>query len=245
MAIADRDLFWHASTIIMNAKERLQAAHRAAMEGRHEEALTEYIWFHHHALQEDTAYYGVRLSFALGYWIELGESYPPALEALCEIRDKNLRLLESGHHRREIFHDFAVINDRLREREKTARLFQLLESQDLAFATKCAPLAMEALVEVGDFHRAAKYLPEPVARIAKQALQLNQDITDLPDHPRLKAANYRANVDIFVKKLRLIMTVLSGADRGSEAAACREAGLAALIPRTLRKKVERALEKGA
>lgn len=36
----------------MTAQERLHVAHLAAIEGKHEEALTEYIWFHDHALEE-------------------------------------------------------------------------------------------------------------------------------------------------------------------------------------------------
>jgi hypothetical protein len=36
------------------------------------------IWFYHHVLECDDALVGVRLSFVLGEWVELGGKYPPA-----------------------------------------------------------------------------------------------------------------------------------------------------------------------
>ena len=40
--------------------------------------------------------YGVRLSFALSYWEQLGEVYPPALTALKKTRDDKTALLLDG-----------------------------------------------------------------------------------------------------------------------------------------------------
>jgi menaquinone-dependent protoporphyrinogen IX oxidase len=62
----------------MNAQDRLHAAQRAVREGRYEEALSEFVRFHEHALEELPSLYGVRLSFALSYWAHLAEVYPKA-----------------------------------------------------------------------------------------------------------------------------------------------------------------------
>ena len=53
----------------MDPGEILSRGRAAALEGRHEDALRDFAWFHEHALEHDMAYYGVRLSFALGYWM--------------------------------------------------------------------------------------------------------------------------------------------------------------------------------
>jgi hypothetical protein len=37
-------------------------------QGKHQEALDRFIWFHEHALENDRGMTGVRLSFALSYW---------------------------------------------------------------------------------------------------------------------------------------------------------------------------------
>lgn len=60
----------------MTASERLKVARAATREGNHETALRELIWFHDHSLEEDPALCGVRLSFALSYWMEVAQVYP-------------------------------------------------------------------------------------------------------------------------------------------------------------------------
>src|SRR5690349_21544262 len=66
--------------ILNEARDDARAKH-------YEEALEKYVWFHEHALEYRPSMSGVRLSFALSDWVKLGESYPPALVKLREIRD--------------------------------------------------------------------------------------------------------------------------------------------------------------
>ncbi len=65
-------------------------------QGRFEEALQRQIWYHNHALEYDQGQGGVRLTFALSQWIELGRHYPKAKTALIEIRDRDSRALMEG-----------------------------------------------------------------------------------------------------------------------------------------------------
>jgi hypothetical protein len=53
---------------------------------KYKEALERYIWFQDHALENDQAMTGVRLSFALSNWKSLADIYPPAMTALKEMR---------------------------------------------------------------------------------------------------------------------------------------------------------------
>lgn len=229
----------------MKAQDRLHAAHLAALKGQHEIALSEYLWFHEHALQEQPSLYGVRLSFALSYWAELGKVYPPALQALREIRDRKTRLLESGSTDRELFHDVEAINQYLGDSGETAQLFQVLEHQNQPFASKCADLALEALAVSGHFLVAAKYLPDPVPHVTKLAAQLSDDIARIHDRPRSKSPRYRAFTWNFAKDLRLVMSVLSGADRKAEALACKEAAFSTMKPWYVRRAVEWAMASDA
>ncbi len=61
--------------------------------GQYEPALQRHLWYHNHALEYDPNQRGVRLSFALTDWVELGRKYPKAKQALLEIRDGNTRKL--------------------------------------------------------------------------------------------------------------------------------------------------------
>jgi hypothetical protein len=72
----------------MGARERFAAARLAAREGRHQEALDGLLWFHHHALEEQRSLRAVRLSYALYEWLDLGRVYPPARQALEDVREQ-------------------------------------------------------------------------------------------------------------------------------------------------------------
>lgn len=225
----------------MKAQERLQAALLGALEGKYAEALAEYVWFHHHALAEEPSLYGVRLSFALSYWMELAKVYPPALVALSEIRTSKTKRFSSGELDRELFHDINAINQYLGTSSETAQLFESLDSAHPEFAQACASLALEALVEAGKFHIAAKYIPDPIRRVTTLAERLNQDVADIPERPRSKVPLYQAYTWNFALELRTIVAILSGADRRTDADECRAKAFSILKPWYVRKAVERAL----
>src|SRR6266481_4765649 len=130
----------------MEPRGRLQRGQEAAAASRHEDELRDYIWFHEHALEHQPSLYGVRLSFALWYWIELANDYPEARTALERIRDEKTRRLLNGESNRELFHDVESINERLGKEEATYELFAALEKSNSDFAALCAALAMPAIV---------------------------------------------------------------------------------------------------
>jgi hypothetical protein len=55
-------------------------------QGRYADSLQKHLWFHDHALEHQQALAGVRLSFALAYWLELAACYPEAMQALTAVR---------------------------------------------------------------------------------------------------------------------------------------------------------------
>ncbi len=97
--------------------------------GKYEEALKRHIWFHDHALEHQPSMYGVRLSFALSNWKELGDKYPPAKQALVETRDRKMKTLLDGKESHELFHDVSSINETLGESEKTVSLFEDIDEK--------------------------------------------------------------------------------------------------------------------
>jgi hypothetical protein len=227
--------------LAMNAQERLHAAHLGTLQGKYAEALSEYVWFHHHALAERRSLYGVRLSFALAHWKDLAEVYPPALAALHEVLDDKRRRLLSGEHDRELFHDVEALNRCLGASVETSKLFGVLDREAPKFAQECSDFALGALVEAEEFTLAAKYLPDPVGRISRLAERLTQDIERIPERPRSKSRRYRAYTWNFTLDLRTVTAILSGAGRQDEADNCRVRTFALLKPWYLRKAVEKAL----
>ena len=149
----------------MTASDRLNSARQATVEGRYEDALAEFVWFHDHALEEDAALYGVRLSFALAYWMELAEVYPIAKQVLIETRDRKATALIHGEGNRDTFHDVDSINEALGCSAHTYTLFVQLTSSNPSLAESCSKSALPAIVYAGDFALASRYLPEPESSI--------------------------------------------------------------------------------
>jgi hypothetical protein len=58
-------------------KEILRQARQLVKSEQYAAALEKYIWFHDHALDADRALAGVRLSYAILEWVDLGGLYPP------------------------------------------------------------------------------------------------------------------------------------------------------------------------
>src|SRR5688572_11979388 len=101
----------------------LTEAQADAAAKRYADALAKHLWFHRNALKYRPSLYGVRLSFALGYWLELGKQYPRAIQALKEVRDETGIRIRQGKANRADVHDFSSINEMLSEEHITAELF--------------------------------------------------------------------------------------------------------------------------
>ena len=225
----------------MNASDRLNSARLAAFEGRHEEALSEYLWFHGHALEQEPSQYGVRLSFALAYWVELGEAYPKAKRILREIRDKKTTSLLRGEGNREIFHDVESINRAMGCSSQTYLLFVQLVSCNPVLAESCSRIALPAIVEAGDYHLAARYLSEPENRIEKLCEFLNQDIEKLKQFPRSRAPMRKAHIHVYVSQVQLIVSVLAGLGHSEDADRLRTQASKLVKSPTARRDVRAAL----
>lgn len=106
---------------------------------------------------------GVRLSFALAYWLDLAEDYPPALAAFRRVRDETEQALREQPGSFPLFHDIRSMNARLGEGLRTADLFESVAATNAVAAKRIYPLAERGLIRAGRFEACNKFL-EPEAR---------------------------------------------------------------------------------
>jgi hypothetical protein len=224
----------------MDPRERLTAGQVAAREGRHEDALREYVWFHDHALEHRESLYGVRLSFALSYWMELAEAYPPARQKLEEIRNNKAAALLTGKGNRELFNDVASINESLGDERKTYELFRQMIDRVPLLAPVCAGLALEAIVKAGDFMLAAQYADPPEEALLRNSARLNADVADLQGDKH-REHTLDAYVYIYCERVRLIVETLRGLGQRDDAAAATDWALALVESKRLRARVAKQL----
>lgn len=136
----------------------LREAIEDAEAGRYEDAVAKHVWFHKSALKHQPSLYGVRLSFALTAWQQLGGVYPPALEKLKAIRDEYGESLRMSALNREAFHAFESINEQLDERERTTELFVWFDENKPWIARGLSDLAQPSLIASKKYELAGKYL---------------------------------------------------------------------------------------
>ena len=202
----------------MKAIDRLKAAYAAKARGDYQTALGHLVWFHDHALEETPALLGIRLSYALAYWIELGAEFPPALESLREIRDRKVADLRAGQHDGQLFLDVSAINDYLGEGEGTYLLFVELRHRAAAFAARCAPIALPAVVDAQDYVLAKLICGEPSERITQAAKDHADGIKELAGkRDRESKETLMAFTANYLDEVRLLIDIYQHTD-GPEAA---------------------------
>lgn len=230
---------------VMDPRERLTKGQAAAKAGDYETALSEYLWFHHHALEFQPSFYGVRLSFALEYWKELGEVYPPAMAALRKIRDDKTAALLRGATDSELFHDVASINECIAEEASTYELFRSLDQSAPVFAQKCASIALDAIVAAKDFVLAERYSPDAESALLSFSDDLNADVADHRAEPPVKAPRLEAYIHIYCGRVQNIIRILKGLGKPIDGEFAREWAVALVEDRRVRNRVRLKLYKDA
>jgi hypothetical protein len=225
----------------MSARDRYREGQAAARSGRHEEALRDYEWFHDHALEDEPALYGVRLSFALSDWVDLGRVYPPALLSLRSVRDKKSECLRAGDGNRELFHDVAAINESLGDHKSTYDLLVDILQQRPDLAEKCAGLAMRSIVHAGDFALARTFIKKPEQSVRSWVRMLNQDVAELASEPPSEVPKLEAHVQNYAERVTLLLSVLSGVGEQSLANSIRQQALSCIESPSVRGAVSEAL----
>jgi hypothetical protein len=206
-------------------KRVLAEARALASQAKYDAALERYLWFHQHALEYNEALAGVRLSFALGEWVELGDKYPPARHALLRVRDDAARAIEDGEGSFNLFHDVAAINERLHEEAETVRLFRLMHHGQTKLAGECYGVAERFLVDSGDFATCTNYIPDLDMRLEeiRQLYQITLEIAE--ENPVLGSPNARLRefaISKLIQEASRLIAILEGVGRLKDADRVRE-----------------------
>lgn len=186
-----------------------------AREQKYETALAKHVWFHENALRINPAMSGVRLSFALASWEELGREYPPALEKLKSIRDSLEERVKKGEDMRSGFHDLAAINRTLKEDSRTAESFRQLDAHNPKAAKVAFHFVKAALVKDQAYELYVKYVdPQRDFLQMKHLYELN---LQMAKDPKFGAHLAEFGEKTFRNGSATLVAVLAVNDRKAEA----------------------------
>lgn len=223
----------------------LREAHALVTQSKYDLALEKLIWFHDHALEASPALAGVRLSYALSEWVELGKLYPKAREALIGIRDQKTAAIEGGQGTFSLFQDVAAINRYLVEEERTYALFQLIHRKYPALAKECFLVAENLLVAHRDYELCLGYISDYLLAFEtirnRREMELGMSKTNpVLDNPQFRDYSEQS----FIEKSAQLIEILTGAGRRQEADEIRTKALAVMDKDKLKSAIEAAVLRG-
>jgi RNA polymerase sigma factor (sigma-70 family) len=117
-------------SIPKNPQARMKLAGELFKEGNFEKALEHLIWCYDKGAIKNPSFIGVRSSFLLNQFAELGNSYPPAREALIARRDDVEDRLKEGSNDTMLALDLTRLNSSLGEGDRTVELFDQFPEGD-------------------------------------------------------------------------------------------------------------------
>lgn len=155
---------------------RYQKAKALAKDGRHTEALAEFLWCYDEGMQRIRAFAGVREIDLLDDIAKLGDNYPPALAALRDRRDEAQRQMVADPADFGSAMSFYSLNRALKESAQTLLYYDGLPPEDPA-RQRLAQLVYKDLANAQRYKEAAQAKP------FKEMLSFFEDFAEPPPLP--------------------------------------------------------------
>ncbi|MBC2717008.1 MAG: hypothetical protein HF978_17020 [Desulfobacteraceae bacterium] len=195
----------------------LARARKYHRQGNYEKALQDHIWFHNNALKYKPSLYGIRLSFALLDWIELGKKYPKAHNELINIRMQKTELIKNKRGSLELFHDVKSINKYLNESRRTVALYRNMIDCDFELAKKCYRLAKDDLIAHQEFELCNRLMDVPMFIIRDMRKILDQNISIYKTNQWADEAHLEWTIKYYLEEAEYTLIVLVKNNRFVEA----------------------------
>lgn len=218
----------------------LEDARKLAEQGKYEEALQKYIWFHENVPVKAPSMSAVRLSFAISYWTELATKYPKAKEALVDIRDKGVKKLTEGKASFDVFQEVAAINSHLNEQAQTVTLFKLIHEKRRDIAYLCFMAVEKELVAQREYQLCSTYIKNPLQNLSQ--LNFMRSMTgNLTKNDRPRFIDGNVEDQIFTEGVCRLIEILEGAGRHEDATKVQVKAIAVIDTPEMRKAIETAI----
>ncbi len=206
-----------------NPGQVLDQARQAVKSREYERALALYDWFFDHALDDDpAAFYGVRLSYCLHEWADLGKMYPAAKAQLEFKRQTSLALLETTREP-ERFHDYVAISNSLGVPDQLMTQFLTYHDKDSRLAEEIVRFIWNQLVEFGQWSVCSRYVPDAQAHYERKLLQFDEGMAVCNTYPEVDREELAGHLKRFcIRDMRNLLLVLAHDGRSKELLAIQD-----------------------
>lgn len=200
-----------------NPSDALDLARAAFQDGDYAAALAHYDYFFEHALDEDPALYGVRLSYCLAEWAALGEQFPAALAQLQQKKETALRLWESSRDP-DKFHDYVAICAYLKCPDQPLRTFLDCHHADRECAESIVRFIWEALVASEHWEVCGGYVGNSLERYEDALCRFDESMQICDADPSLGGEEFADHIGAwYLSEVVNLVRVLHNTARRAEA----------------------------
>lgn len=144
--------------------EVLKSARQNYDNKKYAEALKDYKWFFDNSTKIESAMFGVKLSYCVGEWRKLGDSYEPALSLYrAELQERKQRLL-GGESNWDLFMEFSALCDYDGRKNEVIDVFLAIHknNKNKEFTEKIFRPIKEDLLSSGYVSICNEYLVDPI-----------------------------------------------------------------------------------
>lgn len=202
-----------------NPQEWLKQARQACSDGEFAKSLELYEYFFDNALAHSPSLTGVRLSYCLAYWADLGEQYPPALLRLEQRAQASLHQFEQTREP-HWFHEFSAMCDSLNRPHEPIDRFVQLHATDPELAKRVVNMVWEGLIDEQRWDVCAVYIGYPAKRYRDALYKFDTTLALSRDRPMERAAElegFAAEAYVYdVARLMLVLGETGHADAAAE-----------------------------
>ena len=137
--------------------EVLNDARKARTSNDYSLSLEKYEWFFDNAIKINKSYYGVRLSYCLIEWAELGSQYPAAKAALIKKKEEAFNLFSESKSI-TCFHEYESICDALECQNEAVKVFKQTSDSDIELSRKLFTYVYPELAKNKEWEICRKYM---------------------------------------------------------------------------------------
>jgi hypothetical protein len=187
----------------------------------YKQALAKRIWLHQHALEVNESYFGVRLSFYLSAWSDLGKKYPPAKTLLRYAAYHAEELLfNDPKDAFTVAHEYKAINRALGREDQSAGFFRWLDKNHPKEASLLFRLFQEELIQFELFSLYNDYVSPNLdysRLVSSYAWTVHNSQRAPQDDEEQRLASLEYGTETFIFQVSRLVAILAMHNRMDEA----------------------------
>jgi hypothetical protein len=180
----------------------LQKINKMVADKQYSQALDAYKYFFEES-KNSSGMGGVRVSFALSSWAELGKVYPPAYDALVKMSNDRKTTILAGKGTFNLFQEYESINSYINKNNETLETFLFVHKNFPSQAPDFYVVSRELIIEAKQYDLVKIYTEDLIYAFESLRNRREYDLSQFRKDPKAYSLEY-INSELESKTKKLI-----------------------------------------